>query len=126
MLNTEDGKNNPFFLFATLFYGFLLVFRLLTYCDVNEKNTILRQELSKLKVNSEDRFTFSELFQTVAFSNLNINVFSEKFRMNLAFTIAITLFLLPYFTKGDIFGFSPEDGESDTTLLMLKNICEKE
>ena len=104
----------------------MLVFRLLTYCDVNEKNTILRQELSKLKVNSEDKFIFSELFQTVAFSNLNINVISEKFRMNLAFTIAITIFILPHFIGGDIFGFSPEDGESDTTLLMLKNICEKE
>ena len=91
---------------------FLLVFRLLTYCDVNEKNTILRQELSKLKVNSEDRNTFSELFQTVAFSNLSINVISEKFRMNLAFTIAIVLFSLQYFIGGDIFGFSPEDGES--------------
>ena len=104
----------------------MLVFRLLTYCDVNEKNTILKQELSKLKVNPEDKSTYSDLFQKVAFSNLSIIVISEKFRMNLAFTIAIILFILPYFIVGDIFGFSPEDGESDTTLLMLKNICEKE
>ena len=82
--------------------------------------------MSKLKVNSEDRFIFSELFQTVAFSNLSINIITEKFRMNLAFTIAIIIFILPHFIGGDIFGFSPEDGESDTTLLMLKNICEKE
>ena len=46
--------------------------------------------------------------------------------MNLAFTIAIILFVLPYFIRGDIFGFNVEHGESDTTLLMLKNICEKE
>ena len=109
-----------------MFYLLLLVFRILIYCDVNEKNTILKQELSKLKVNSEDKSTFSELFQKVAFSNLSINVISEKFRMNLAFTIAITIFILPHFIGGDIFGFSPEDGESDKTLLMLKNICEKE
>ena len=104
----------------------MLVFRLLTYCDVNEKNTILWQELSKLKVNTEDRNTYSDLFTKVAFSNLSINVLSEKFRMNLAFTIAITIFIIPHFIGGDIFGFSPEDGESDTTLLMLKNICDKE
>ena len=110
---------------------FLLVFRLLTYCDVNEKNTILRQELSKLKVNPEDNNTYSALFQKVAFSNLSINVISEKFRMNLAFTIAIVLFILPLFIGGNIFDFSDpsqeiqsqgEDGESDTTLMMLKNI----
>ena len=94
------------FTWATWFYLFLLVSRLLMYCDVNEKNTILRQELSKLKVNSEDRFIFSELFQTVAFSNLNINVFSEKFRMNLAFTIALTIFILSNINiGGDIFCF---------------------
>ena len=109
-----------------MLYFLLLVFRILIYCDVNEKNTILRQELSKIKVNSEDRNTFSELFQKVAFSNLSINVISEKFRMNLAFTIAIVLFILPHFIGGDIFSFNQEDGESDTTLLMLKNICEKE
>ena len=121
------------FLTYTLFYGFLLVFRLLIYCDVNEKNTILRQELSKLKVNTEDRYTYSDLFTKVAFSNLSIIVMSEKFRMNLAFTIAIVLFLLPLFIGGNIFGFTipeiqsqGEDGESDTTLMMLKNICEKE
>ena len=104
----------------------MLVFRILIYCDVNEKNTILKQELSKLKVSPEDKSTFSELFQKVAFSNLNINVFSGKFRMNLAFTIAIVIFILPHFIRGDIFSFNQEDGESDTTLLMLKNICEKE
>ena len=106
-----------------MFYLFLLVFRLLIYCDVNEKNTILKQELSKLKVSPEDKGTFSELFQKVAFSNLSINVISEKFRMNLAFTIAIILFIFPYLIMGDIFSFG---GESDTTLMMLKNICEKE
>ena len=82
--------------------------------------------MSKLKVNPADQSTFSELFQKVAFSNLSINVISEKFRMNLAFTIAIVLFILPHFIGGDIFSFNPDDGESDTTLLMLKNICEKE
>ena len=91
-----------------MFYGFLLVFRLLTYCDVNEKNTILRQELSKLKVNPEDSSTYSALFQKVAFSNLSINVISEKFRMNLAFTIAITIFILPHFIGGDIFCLSQD------------------
>ena len=69
--------------------------------------------MSKLKVNAADRNTYSELFQKVAFSNLSINVISEKFRMNLAFTIAIILFLSPYFIGGDIFGFSSEDGESE-------------
>ena len=87
----------------------MLVFRLLTYCDVNEKNTILKQELSKLKVSSEDKSTFSELFQNVAFSNLSINVVSEKFRMNLAFTIAIVLFILPHFIGGDLFSFLNTD-----------------
>ena len=92
--------------------------------------------MSKLKVNPEDRNTYSDLFTKVAFSNISINVVSEKFRMNLAFTIAIVLFLLPLFIGGNIFGFTwllipeiqsqGEDGESDTTLMMLKNICEKE
>ena len=95
-------------LILVVFYGFLLVFRILIYCDVNEKNTILKQELSKLKVNSEDKSTFSELFQKVAFSNLSINVLSEKFRMNLAFTIAIILFILPHFIVGDLFSFNSD------------------
>ena len=86
----------------------MLVFRILIYCDVNEKNTILRQELSKIKVNSEDSSTYSALFQKVAFSNLSINVMSEKFRMNLAFTIAITIFIIPYFIVDDLFSFNSD------------------
>ena len=38
-----------------IFYALLLVFRLLIYCDVSEKNKILRQELTKLKVKSADK-----------------------------------------------------------------------
>ena len=47
---TELNKIRP-----TIFYAFLLFFRLLIYCDVSEKNKILRQELTKLKVKSEDK-----------------------------------------------------------------------
>ena len=38
-----------------IFYAFLLFFRLLIYCDVSEKNKILKQELTKLNVKSEDK-----------------------------------------------------------------------
>ena len=77
-----------------IFYAFLLFFRLILYCDVSEKNKILRQELTKLKVKSADYPTYSHFFTKVCFDNLSIHVFSERFRMNLAFTFAIATFIL--------------------------------
>ena len=46
------------------------------------------------KINPEDKQKYTELFQKVCFSNLSIQVISERFRMNLAFTFAMFTFML--------------------------------
>ena len=91
---SEAAQTYVHCLWYPIFYGFLLIFRVVVYCEISEKNKILRQELTKLKVKSADYPRYSHLFTKVCFDNLSIVVFSERFRMNLAFTFAITSFIL--------------------------------
>ena len=92
------------------------MFRLIVYCDVSEKNKILRQELTKLKIKSADESKFSRFCSKVNFDDLSIHVFTERFRMNLAFTFAMLTFLMltiiPLLNDNDIFNFRTFDGEN--------------
>ena len=53
-LNSKVAGNLFIFVWWPIFYALLLIFRVLIYCDVSEKNKILRQELTKLKIKSAD------------------------------------------------------------------------
>jgi len=112
---TQAGQAYFHILWWIIFYGSMLIFRVVVYCEISEKNKILRQELTKLKVKSVDYPAYSHFFTKVCFDNLSIHVFSERFRMNLAFTFAIATFLLitmlPILQKTDIFNFNKFDDE---------------
>ena len=54
-LNSQVAGEDFLWVWWPIFYAFLLLFRLLIYCDVSEKNKILKQELTKLKVKSADK-----------------------------------------------------------------------
>ena len=53
--NQTFGGIDFLWVWLPIFYAFLLFFRLLIYCDVSEKNKILKQELTKLNVKSSDK-----------------------------------------------------------------------
>ena len=54
-LNSQVTQGMFTVVWLPIFYAFLLIFRLLIYCDVSEKNKILKQELTNLNVKSEDK-----------------------------------------------------------------------
>lgn len=55
-LNSDSlaARQDFIWVWFPIYYGFLLFFRLVIYCDVSEKNKILKQELTKLIVKSDN------------------------------------------------------------------------
>jgi len=45
---TQAPEHQHLWIWLPIYYACLLVFRLLIYCDVSEKNKILKQELTNL------------------------------------------------------------------------------